>query len=158
MEGQIIEWQIIEWHSLYTYEFWLSLCKIVRSSVILLLPLYSEKYKNTNNDPQSTTQKKIKIEKKPEPHNKRGLSATEIMLNTNIGVVISDAAFRLTTARIISFCIFLESDSCVWSQFPLMIAEEYSSVLILPLQFFTVHRHDISPDFKTLSNRYANPS
>jgi hypothetical protein len=28
---------------LYTYEFWLSLCKIVRSSVILLLlPLYSE--------------------------------------------------------------------------------------------------------------------
>jgi hypothetical protein len=24
---------------LYTYEFWLSLCKIVRSSVILLLPL-----------------------------------------------------------------------------------------------------------------------
>ena len=26
---------------LYTYEFWLSLCKIVRSSVILLLPLYS---------------------------------------------------------------------------------------------------------------------
>ena len=27
---------------LYTYEFWLSLCKIVRSSVILLLPLFSE--------------------------------------------------------------------------------------------------------------------
>jgi hypothetical protein len=26
---------------LYTYEFWLSLCKIVRSSVILLLPLFS---------------------------------------------------------------------------------------------------------------------
>jgi hypothetical protein len=26
--------------SLYNYEFWLSLCKIVRSSVILLLPLY----------------------------------------------------------------------------------------------------------------------
>jgi hypothetical protein len=26
---------------LYNYEFWLSLCKIVRSSVILLLPLYS---------------------------------------------------------------------------------------------------------------------
>ena len=26
---------------LYTYEFWLSLCKIVRSSVILLLPLYT---------------------------------------------------------------------------------------------------------------------
>jgi hypothetical protein len=25
---------------LYTYELWLSLCKIVRSSVILLLPLY----------------------------------------------------------------------------------------------------------------------
>ena len=28
---------------LYTYEFWLSLCKIVRSSVILLLPLLSSK-------------------------------------------------------------------------------------------------------------------
>jgi hypothetical protein len=28
---------------LYTYEFWLSLCKIVRSSVILLLPLFREK-------------------------------------------------------------------------------------------------------------------
>ena len=26
---------------LYTYEFWLSLCKIVRSSVILLLPLFT---------------------------------------------------------------------------------------------------------------------
>jgi hypothetical protein len=26
---------------LYNYEFWLSLCKIVRSSVILLLPLYT---------------------------------------------------------------------------------------------------------------------
>jgi hypothetical protein len=64
-------------------------------------------------------------------------------------VVISDAAFRLTTAWIICFCIFLESDSCVWLQFPLMISEECSSVLILPLQFFTVHRHDISPDFKT---------
>ena len=28
---------------LYTYEFWLSLCKIVRSSVILLLPLSTNK-------------------------------------------------------------------------------------------------------------------
>ena len=28
---------------LYTYEFWLSLCKIVRSSVILLLPLFKNK-------------------------------------------------------------------------------------------------------------------
>ena len=28
---------------LYTYEFWLSLCKIVRSSVIVLLPLLSSK-------------------------------------------------------------------------------------------------------------------
>ena len=28
-------------HSLYTYEFWLSLCKIARSPVILLLPLYT---------------------------------------------------------------------------------------------------------------------
>jgi hypothetical protein len=26
---------------LYTYEFWLSLCKIIRSSVILLLPLFT---------------------------------------------------------------------------------------------------------------------
>jgi len=26
--------------SLYTYEFWFSLCKIVWSSVILLLPLF----------------------------------------------------------------------------------------------------------------------
>jgi hypothetical protein len=26
----------------YTYEFWLSLCKIVRSSVILLLPLFAQ--------------------------------------------------------------------------------------------------------------------
>ena len=30
---------------LYTYEFWLSLCKIVRSSVILLLPLFSHECK-----------------------------------------------------------------------------------------------------------------
>ena len=29
---------------LYTYEFWLSLCKIVRSSVILLLPLLTRVY------------------------------------------------------------------------------------------------------------------
>ena len=29
---------------LYTYEFWLSLCKIVRSSVILLLPLFIIRY------------------------------------------------------------------------------------------------------------------
>jgi hypothetical protein len=28
---------------LYNYEFWLSLCKIVRSSVILVLPLYTTK-------------------------------------------------------------------------------------------------------------------
>jgi hypothetical protein len=27
---------------LYNYEFWLSLCKIVRSSIILLLPLFSK--------------------------------------------------------------------------------------------------------------------
>ena len=31
---------VVDWFvCLYTYEFWLSLCKIVRSSVILLLPL-----------------------------------------------------------------------------------------------------------------------
>ena len=30
--------------SLYTYEFLLSLCKIVRSSVILLLPLFNMQY------------------------------------------------------------------------------------------------------------------
>jgi hypothetical protein len=29
---------------LYNYEFWLSLCKIVRSSVILLLPLFTVKH------------------------------------------------------------------------------------------------------------------
>ena len=29
---------------LYNYEFWLSLCKIARSSVILLLPLFNEKW------------------------------------------------------------------------------------------------------------------
>ena len=28
-----------DWFCLYNYEFWLSLCKVVRSSVILLLPL-----------------------------------------------------------------------------------------------------------------------
>jgi hypothetical protein len=28
---------VVDW---YTYEFWLSVCKIARSSVILLLPLY----------------------------------------------------------------------------------------------------------------------
>jgi hypothetical protein len=31
---------ITDFVCLYTYEFWLSLCKIVRSSVILLLPLF----------------------------------------------------------------------------------------------------------------------
>ena len=32
---------VVDWFCLiYNYEFWLSLCKIVRSSVILLLPLY----------------------------------------------------------------------------------------------------------------------
>ena len=29
---------------LYAYEFWLSLCKIVRSSLILLLPLFGRKH------------------------------------------------------------------------------------------------------------------
>jgi hypothetical protein len=29
---------------LYNYEFWLSLCKIVRSSVILLLPLFMNEH------------------------------------------------------------------------------------------------------------------
>jgi hypothetical protein len=33
---------VVDWFvCLYTYEFWLSLCKIVRSSVILLLPLFN---------------------------------------------------------------------------------------------------------------------
>jgi hypothetical protein len=32
---------ILYFFCLYTYEFWLSLWKIVRSSVILLLPLFS---------------------------------------------------------------------------------------------------------------------
>jgi hypothetical protein len=32
---------VVDWFvCLYNYEFWLSLCKIVRSSVILLLPLF----------------------------------------------------------------------------------------------------------------------
>ena len=31
---------------LYNYEFWLSLCKIVRSSVILLLPLFNATFNN----------------------------------------------------------------------------------------------------------------
>jgi hypothetical protein len=84
MEEQIIEWQIIEWHSLYTYEFWLSLCKIVRSSVILLLPLYSEKVQKHKQWPTKHYTEKDKDWKKPEPHIKRGLSATKIMLNTNI--------------------------------------------------------------------------
>jgi hypothetical protein len=35
--------------SLYTYEFWLSLCKIARSSVILLLPLFIAKQRLDNN-------------------------------------------------------------------------------------------------------------
>ena len=33
---------------LYNYEFWLSLCKIVRSSVILLLPLYYLAFQSFN--------------------------------------------------------------------------------------------------------------
>jgi hypothetical protein len=33
---------------LYNYEFWLSLCKIVRSSVILLLPLFNPNRAQTN--------------------------------------------------------------------------------------------------------------
>jgi hypothetical protein len=32
---------LIDFVCIYTYEFWLSLCKIVRSSVILLSPLWS---------------------------------------------------------------------------------------------------------------------
>jgi hypothetical protein len=36
---------VVDWFvCLYTYEFWLSLCKIVRSSVILLLPLFTKQY------------------------------------------------------------------------------------------------------------------
>jgi hypothetical protein len=38
---------------LYTYEFWLSLCKIVGSSVILLLPLFREKHSQTVTPPPS---------------------------------------------------------------------------------------------------------
>ena len=33
-------WLLTDFVCLYNYEFWLSLCKIVRSSVILLLPLW----------------------------------------------------------------------------------------------------------------------
>ena len=35
-------------YCLYNYEFWLSLCKIVRSSVILLLPLFKEMQSKQN--------------------------------------------------------------------------------------------------------------
>jgi hypothetical protein len=35
-----IFWLLTDFVCLYNYEFWLSLCKIVRSSVILLLPLF----------------------------------------------------------------------------------------------------------------------
>jgi hypothetical protein len=35
---------------LYTYEFWLSLCKIVQSSVILLLPLFLKNSRRQNCD------------------------------------------------------------------------------------------------------------
>ena len=35
---------------LYTYEFWLSLCKIIRSSVILLLPLFQKLVEHTKLD------------------------------------------------------------------------------------------------------------
>jgi hypothetical protein len=35
---------------LYTYEFWLSLCKIVRSSVILLLPLFTFTERDSNHN------------------------------------------------------------------------------------------------------------
>jgi hypothetical protein len=34
---------------LYTYEFWLSLCKIARSSVISLLPLFTENNQHIQN-------------------------------------------------------------------------------------------------------------
>ena len=34
-------WLLTDFVCLYNYEFWLSLCKIVRSSVILLLPLFT---------------------------------------------------------------------------------------------------------------------
>ena len=35
---------------LYTYEFWLSLWKIVQSSVVLLLPLFMDCHKTSFND------------------------------------------------------------------------------------------------------------
>ena len=33
---------VVDWFCLFIYEFWPSLCKIVRSSVILLLPLFTK--------------------------------------------------------------------------------------------------------------------
>ena len=36
----ILQWWLTDFVCLYNYEFGLSLCKIVRSSVILLLPLF----------------------------------------------------------------------------------------------------------------------
>jgi hypothetical protein len=38
-------WLLTDFICLYNYEFWLSLCKIVRSSVVLLLPLFITKKK-----------------------------------------------------------------------------------------------------------------
>jgi hypothetical protein len=38
----LVQWLLTDFVCLYTYEFWLSLWKIVRSSVILLLPLFRE--------------------------------------------------------------------------------------------------------------------
>jgi hypothetical protein len=37
------KWLLTDFVCLYNYEFGLSLCKIVRSSVILLLPLYNNR-------------------------------------------------------------------------------------------------------------------
>jgi hypothetical protein len=39
-----LKFNLTDFVCLYTYEFWLSLCKFVRSSVILLLPLFSSWY------------------------------------------------------------------------------------------------------------------
>jgi hypothetical protein len=36
----LAKWLLTDFVCLYNYEFWLSLCKIARSSVILLLPLF----------------------------------------------------------------------------------------------------------------------
>ena len=40
---------LTEFVCLYTYEFWLSLCEIARTTIILLLPLFTENNQHIQN-------------------------------------------------------------------------------------------------------------